>query len=66
MFAARLAVCVSSPLRVRRKTTYHEEKALQYSNSLLDYDLRKVPACALGRMSEAYELLAETHHTQGS
>jgi hypothetical protein len=66
MFAVRLAVCLSSPLRVRRKTAYHAKKALQYSNSLLDCDLRKVPACALGRISDAYKLLAETPYTQGS
>ncbi len=39
MFVVRLAVCLSSPLRVRRKLPIaqrrHAEKALQYSNSLL-------------------------------
>ena len=38
-------------------TAYHAEKALQYSNSLLECDLRKVPACALGRISDTYKLL---------
>ena len=70
MFAVRLAVCLSSPLRVRRKLPItqrrHAEKALQSSNSLLECDLRKVPACALGRISDAYKLLAETPYTQGS
>lgn len=42
------------------------EKALPYSNSLLKCGLRKVPACALGGISDAYKLLAETPYTQGS
>ena len=64
MFAIRLAVYLSSPLRVRRKLPLTQQQALQYSNSLLECDLRKVPACALGRISDAYKLLAETPYTQ--
>jgi hypothetical protein len=46
------------------ETACHAENALQYSDSLLEFDLRKMPACALGRISDAYRLLAETPYTQ--
>lgn len=57
--------CSQSVTR-KAETAYHAEKALLYSNSLLECDLRKVPACALGRIADAYKLLAETPYTQSS
>ena len=38
---------------------------LRYSHSLLECGLRKVSACALGRISDAYKVLAEISYTQG-